>query len=94
MLRVYDLLEAVRDGILAARDSYLTAINNQLSLAMRTLTAVATILLPLGLVAGVFGMNFKRMPLLDWPAGFWIVVGSMVTTALGLFAWFKLRKWL
>jgi magnesium transporter len=94
MLRIYDLLEAVRDNILAARDSYLTAMNTQLNLAMRTLTAVATIILPLGLVASVFGMNFERMPLLKNPAGFWILMGAMAASAAGLWAWFKKRSWL
>jgi magnesium transporter len=94
MLRIYDLLESVRDNILAARDSYLTAMNTQLNLAMRTLTAVATIILPLGLVASVFGMNFERMPLLKNPAGFWILMGAMAAAAAGLWAWFKRRRWL
>ena len=94
MLRVYDLLEAVRDGILAARDTYLTAVNHQLNVAVRTLTAVATILLPLGLVAGIFGMNFDHIPLVHGRYGFWIVVGGLVATALALTALFKARRWL
>ena len=94
MLRVYDLLEAVRDGILAARDSYLTAANNQLNTTVRTLTAVATILLPLSLIAGIFGMNFERMPLLREPAGFWGVVGGMALCAVATWGWFRRRRWL
>jgi magnesium transporter len=94
MLRIYDLLESVRDGILAARDTYLTAVNNQLNLAMRTLTAVATIMLPLGLIASVFGMNFDRMPLLKEPYGFWILVAGMGVLAGGMAFFFKRRRWL
>lgn len=94
MLRIYDLLESVRDGILAARDTYLTAVNNQLNLAMRTLTAVATILLPLGLVASVFGMNFEHMPLLKDPRGFWFVVAGMGAVAGVMAVFFKRRSWL
>jgi magnesium transporter len=94
MLRIYDLLEAVRDNILAARDSYLTALNTQLNVAMRTLTAVATIILPLGLVASVFGMNFDGMPLLHARFGFWILMAAMAVTAVALWGWFKRRRWL
>jgi magnesium transporter len=94
ILRVYDLLEAVRDNVLAARDSHLTAMNTQLNLAMRTLTAVATIILPLGLIASIFGMNFDGMPLLKNPAGFWILMGAMAAIAAALWAWFKRRSWL
>jgi magnesium transporter len=94
MLRVYDLLEAVRDGIVAARDSYLTAVNYELNETMRKLTSIATILLPLGLVAGVFGMNFEWMPLIHRPFGFPIAIGGMITLALGLYAWLRSRRWL
>jgi magnesium transporter len=94
MLRVYDLLEAVRDNVLAARDSHLTAMNTQLNVAMRTLTAVATIILPLGLIASIFGMNFDGMPLLKNPAGFWILIGAMAALAAALWGWFKRRSWL
>lgn len=94
MLRIYDLLEAVRDNVLAARDSHLTAMNTQLNLAMRTLTAVATIILPLGLVASIFGMNFDSMPLLKTPGGFWILSGAMAAIAGALWFWFKRRRWL
>jgi magnesium transporter len=94
MLRIYDLLEAVRDGILAARDSYLTAVSNQLNVTMKTLTAVATILLPLGLVAGIFGMNVDPIPLGHVRYGFWIVVAGMLAAALGLAWWFRRRRWL
>jgi magnesium transporter len=93
MLRIYDLLESVRDGILAARDSYLTAVSNQLNRAMKTLTALATILLPLGLVAGIFGMNFERMPLLRDAHGFWIVLGVMALCAGTMALWFRRRRW-
>lgn len=94
MLRVYDLLEAVRDNVLAARDSHLTAMNTQLNVAMRTLTAVATIILPLGLIASIFGMNFDSMPLLKAPGGFWILSAGMVAIAAALWMWFKRRRWL
>jgi magnesium transporter len=94
VLRIYDLLEAVRDNVLAARDSHLTAMNTQLNLAMRTLTAVATIILPLALVASIFGMNFERMPLLKEAWGFWALIGAMAATAAALWLWFRRRSWL
>jgi magnesium transporter len=94
MLRVYDLLEAVRDGILAARDAYLTSVNYQLNETMRKLTAIATILLPLGLLAGIFGMNFDHIPFAHRSFGFWFVLGGMATVAVGLTAWLRARRWL
>jgi magnesium transporter len=94
MLRIYDLLEAVRDGIVAARDSHLTALSNRVNASMRTLTAVATILLPLSFVAGVFGMNFDVIPFSHSPYGFWFAMGVMGVLALILYVLFRRRAWL
>jgi len=94
MLRIYDLLEAVRDGILAARDAHLTAMNTELNLTLRTLTAVATLLLPLSLIAGLFGMNFKSMPLIDQPWGLAVLSGVMVVLAIATWKWLRGRGWL
>jgi len=94
MLRIYDLLEAVRDGILAARDAHLTAMNTELNLTLRTLTAVATLLLPLSLIAGLFGMNFKSMPLIEQPWGLAALGGVMAVIAFGTWRWLRGRGWL
>lgn len=94
MLRIYDLLEAVRDGILAARDAHLTAMNTDLNVTMRTLTAVATLLLPLSLVAGVFGMNFKTMPLIEEPWGLPVLLVVMAVVAAGTWRWLRAKRWL
>jgi magnesium transporter len=94
MLRIYDLLEAVRDGILAARDAHLTAMNTELNVTLRTLTAVATLLLPLSLIAGVFGMNFAAMPLIDRPWGVWALLGGMALVGGMTWGWLRRRRWL
>ncbi len=94
MLRIYDLLEAVRDGILAARDAHLTAMNTELNVTLRTLTAVATLLLPLSLLAGLFGMNFVAMPLIDRPWGVWALLGLMVLVGGATWRWLRARRWL
>ncbi len=94
MLRIYDLLEAVRDSILAARDGHLTAMNHQLNVTMRTLTAVATTLLPLSLIAGIYGMNFDHLPLLHSPWGLPIVLAVMATIGLLVWRWLHRNRWL
>ena len=93
-LRVYDHLEGVRDSLSAARDGYLSAVNNRLSESMRVLTVIATIMMPLSLVAGVFGMNFADMPLLRDGWGFWLTVGFMVAVGGGMLVWFRRRRWI
>jgi len=61
---------------------------------MKTLTLVATILLPMTFLAGVWGMNFDAMPELHWPYGYpfaWIVMLGVGGIMVG---WFKTRRWL
>lgn len=93
-LHLYDLLEGVRDGIASARVTYLSAVNNRLGDVMRTLTVIATVLMPLTVVTGVFGMNFRHVPGLDSPLGFWITLAAMAGLGVGMFLWFRRRHWL
>jgi magnesium transporter len=94
ILRVYELLESAREGMAVTRDAYLAVVNNRLSEIMRTLTVIATVMMPLSLVAGIYGMNFtKGMPLIESPAGFWITMGVMIAIAGGMIAYFRKRRW-
>lgn len=61
---------------------------------MKTLTVLAFIIFPLSLVAGVFGMNTKFMPIVGSDNDFWIIIGVMLLTTLLMFAYFKYKKWL
>jgi putative solute:sodium symporter small subunit len=61
---------------------------------MRTLTALTAIFLPLNLIAGIFGMNFHAMPLLDLPWGFWWAMGSMALIAVVSLLYFWRKKYL
>lgn len=61
---------------------------------MRLLTVFSIFFLPLNFIAGVYGMNFKFMPELDWKWGYAIVLGIMATVAGSLFYWMWARGWL
>ncbi len=61
---------------------------------MRVLTVFSAFFLPLTFIAGVYGMNFKRMPELDHPFGYPLAVAGMLLTALGIWAWFRRKGWL
>lgn len=93
VLRVFELLESAREGLAVTRDAYLAVVNNRLSEIMRTLTIIATVMMPLSLVAGVYGMNFDVMPGTKNSAGFWITMAVMATLAGGMLTYFRRRKW-
>jgi magnesium transporter len=61
---------------------------------MKTLTLVATIVLPLTLIAGIYGMNFRVMPKLKWTHGYPAVLLGMTVLALTLIVYFDRRGYL
>jgi magnesium transporter len=61
---------------------------------MKVLTIVATIFIPLTFIAGIYGMNFKYMPELDWHWGYPIVLGVMVLLVGMMLIWFKRKRFL
>lgn len=73
---------------------HFSAQGNRTNDIMRVLTTLTAIFLPLNLIAGVFGMNFREMPLLDWRIGFWVATGAMAMIALLLSLWFWRKRYL
>ena len=93
ILRVFELLESAREGLSVTRDAYLAVVNNRLSEIMRTLTIIATIMMPLSLIAGIFGMNFDPLPGATSAGAFWLCMGAMATVAVGMLWFFRRKKW-
>ncbi|MBU4149918.1 MAG: magnesium/cobalt transporter CorA [Candidatus Omnitrophica bacterium] len=97
--RIHELLEADRDLIAGTFEIYLSAVSNRMNEIMKRLTIVATIFMPLTLIAGVYGMNFNpgashwNMPELNWAYGYVFVIGLMILITLGMMVYFKRKKW-
>jgi len=68
-VQVIDNLETYRDTLSGMLDIYLSTVSNRMNEIMKVLTIIATIFMPLTFLAGVYGMNFKYMPELEWPWG-------------------------
>ena len=94
VVRAMDLVETYRDLLTGGLDIYLTQMANRTNDIVKALTILATIMLPLTLVTGYFGMNFEYMPLLKNPNGIWYATGGMLVITISMLAFFKLRKWL
>ena len=76
-------------------------INLQLSLAshqtseiIRILTIFSIYFLPTTFITSFYGMNFKNMPELDTTFGYPLVILAMIATVVGLYCWFKKKKWI
>jgi magnesium transporter len=93
-IQVIDTMETQRDILSGMIDIYVSSVNNQLNRVIKVLTIITTIFMPLTLVAGIFGMNFKYLPWLDSPAGPVLALAMMGVIA-GLMVGFLMRKrWL
>ncbi|SCZ66787.1 magnesium Mg(2+) and cobalt Co(2+) transport protein (corA) [Thiohalomonas denitrificans] len=95
-----ELIEVYRDMASSILEVHLSAVNNRLSEAMRVLTVIATLFVPLTFIAGVYGMNFHNpespwaMPELYWYYGYPVVLVIMLFVAGGMLLYFRRKGWL
>jgi len=98
LVRMYDIIESVRDLVSGALDSYLSVTNNRLNDVMKTLTIITTLFMPISFIASFFGMNFFQpaYPLSAWTGGpaFLITMLVIVLTPVSMFLWMRRRRWM
>jgi len=93
-IQVIDTIETFRDMISGMLDIYLSSISNRMNEVMKVLTIIATIFIPLTLVTGLYGMNFKYMPELEWRWGYPMVWVIMLAVSAAMLVYFRRKKWL
>jgi magnesium transporter len=93
-IQIIDTIETLREMLSGMLDIYLTGISNRLNAVMKVLTIIATIFMPLTFIAGVYGMNFKFMPELEWRWGYPLILFVMITIGILMLFYFKRKKWL
>jgi magnesium transporter len=88
-VHILESLEDLRDLATGLLDVYLSTVSHRVNLEVRTLTVVATVFMPATLIAGIFGMNFRQMPWLENPDGFFYALGLMgvIATIMLLLFW-------
>jgi len=89
LVRLNDIIGTSRDIITGAMEAYVSVVSNRLNEIMKTLTVLATITMPLTLIASIYGMNFKHMPELSSPYGYPLIMGLMVVISIGMLYYFK-----
>ena len=93
-IQIIDTIETFRDLVSGMLDIYLSSISNRMNEVMKVLTVFAVIFIPLTFIAGIYGMNFKYMPELEWRGGYFIALGIMASVGLSMLIYFKRKKWL
>lgn len=94
MLSITESIENYRETLNSINDTYMVNISNRMNKIMQLLAVVSAIFIPLTFIAGVYGMNFHRMPELQYPWAYPIVIGIMVFIAVILLIFFNRKGWL
>jgi magnesium transporter len=92
-IQAIEAIESYRDVLSGMVDIYLSSISNRMNAIMKVLTVISTIFIPLTFLVGVYGMNFRNLPELNWHYGYhgvWVVI---IITAVSMIAYFKRKKW-
>jgi magnesium transporter len=84
----------MREVMSGVYQNYQSALAGRTNEIMKVLTIYAGILLPLTLIAGIYGMNLPLWPAPESPWSFWVVMGIMIGITLLMYAQFRRRKWL
>ena len=83
-----------RDMVSNLENTYHAQINTRMTQVMRLLTVISTIFIPLTFIVGIYGMNFRHMPELEWRYGYHAVMLLMAFLAIGMLIWFRRKRWL
>jgi magnesium transporter len=92
--RIWEILDNQKEMVEVFNDTNESLLNDKMNAIMKTLTIFSVLVLPLNLLAGIFGMNAKFMPFVDGRYGFWIIIGIMLVGLLALLSVFTKKKWL
>jgi magnesium transporter len=91
--RIWDMLENYKEVVEALEDTNESVISHRVNDILRVLTAISVVVLPLTLIASIFGMN-TWVPWEQKMIGFFVIVGVMVAMLAGMIGYFRHRGWL
>jgi magnesium transporter len=90
---VHETLQIQRELAFNLMEMYMSSMSNRMNEVMKVLTIMASIFIPLTFIAGVYGMNFRFMPELEWKYGYFLSLGLMLLVFVSLLLYFKKKKW-
>jgi magnesium transporter len=92
--RLHEASMSLRDYTMQIRDLYKAHLDVKQNRIMTVLTVVTTIFMPLTLIVGWYGMNFRYMPELNWEWSYPVVIAASIVIVIGSLLFFKRKKWL
>lgn len=94
IIQIIDTIEMYRDMVTGMFDIYISSVSYKLNEVMKVLTIIATIFIPLTFIVGLYGMNFKYMPELEWEWGYPGVLILMMLISISMILYFRREKWI
>jgi magnesium transporter len=92
-IHITESIEQQREITNGLMEIYLSMMSNKMNEVMKVLTVIATIFIPLTFIVGIYGMNFKYLPELEWPWAYFAVWGVMIGVTLLMLYYFKRKNW-
>ncbi len=93
-IQAIDSVDSFRDSSASLLDLYMHNVSNKMNEIMKVLTIMSSIFIPLTFIAGIYGMNFKTMPELEFNYSYYIVLSVMLMISIVMIFYFKRKRWL
>ncbi|OQA58368.1 MAG: Magnesium transport protein CorA [Candidatus Omnitrophica bacterium ADurb.Bin277] len=94
LVRIQSMAESYQETLNSILQVYFSYTSTKLNEVTKRLTVLATITLPPVIIASIYGMNFRHMPELEWPFGYWFALALCAVSSVGMLVWMKLKKWI
>ena len=94
LYRMAELSDSYRQLLDSAMANYRSSLDDELNDMLRVLTLVSALLLPISVIAGIYGTNFAYIPELDFRPAYFIMLGSFAAIITGMLLWFRRRGWI
>lgn len=93
IIQISDTVETFREISTSLLDIYHSGLSNRMNEVMKVLTVIATIFIPLTFIAGIYGMNFRYMPELEWRWGYPLIWLIIILIAVFMLLYFRKKNW-
>ena len=94
LISINNLIEDYRGILSNALEVHFSLTSNKMNEVMQVLTIIATIMMPLTLITGIYGMNFRYMPELTWKYAYPLTLLFMLLLGVCMLIYFKKKKWI
>lgn len=92
-IQIIESMETYRDLHSSIMDLYMNVASNKMNEIMKVLTIMSTVFIPITFIAGIYGMNFEKMPELGYEWGYPAVWALMIIVVIGMMIFFKRKNW-